>query len=363
METPMRLTCVAAGLVLFGTLGGADAAEQPATISQGWASTGVRYGNTDSLTCAPLADGRLAVFATAKDTHRIDVFDAGSGRYIRSVGKPGAGAGEFRRPNGIVAITFPASNAPGQESKRTAILVIERDNHRVQAFWSDDFSAAGMFGAAELRRPYGGAVSYRGGEVQLYVTDTNVAPDRTVHVFQVKRQGDRIEGRHLRAMGERAGPGLLREVESIVVDDQLGRMFVCDEPLKHAKVYSLGGHYLNRSIGDGLVQGDPEGIAIIRNGPRGFILLTDQRKDITIWHVFDRRTLAYVASLTGEPRVANMDGICVHQAAFKGFPHGALFAVNDDADLRAYRIEDVLRAIGQGRSEGGRQGGQAPADE
>ena len=75
------------------------------------------------------------------------------------------------------------------------------------------------------------------------------------------------------------------------------------------------------------------------------LIVTDQQKAISVWHVYDRRTLAYRGAFTGTPTVANTDGICVHVTPFGPFTGGALFAVHDDLEVRAYDMAAVLKAV------------------
>ncbi|MGD8339513.1 MAG: phytase, partial [Gammaproteobacteria bacterium] len=75
--------------------------------------------NIDSVATHAVAEGEAWLFATAKDTHVIRIYDAATGQHVRDLGGPGSGPGEFQRPNGVLA-------ADGM------LIVIERDNRRVQ---------------------------------------------------------------------------------------------------------------------------------------------------------------------------------------------------------------------------------------
>lgn len=319
----------------------------PATVVQAWASDGSAYANTDSLAAVMLGDGTVRVYATSKDAHRLDMIDASTGRYLGAWGSPGAGVGELQYPNGIAVVAFGHDGASTtQASPRAAIAVVERDNKRVQCFWPDGGAPAGMFGGDRLNRPYGVATSYADGKTLLYVTDTMVEPDRTVHVFELERRGDEATARHVRSFGDREGAGRVIEAESIVVDDVARRVLICDETSRNVKVYDLDGMFRGATFGDGLVQGDPEGLVVV-DGARGrHVILTDQRDDVSLWHVFDAGSYQHIGTWTGSPTVANTDGIAVFPHAFAGFPHGGFFAVDDDFELRAYRLEDVLKAVG-----------------
>jgi len=315
-------------------------------VAQVWASSGVRYANTDSLASCVLPDGSVRLFATAKDGHRIDVFDASTGRHLEAFGRRGSGPGELEYPNGIAAVGLsPATPMAPGDAVRPVVLVVERDNARVQAFWPDSLRPAGVFGTGELVRPYGISVSAARGGPVVYVTDTRVPHEQTVHMYRLRLDGARVVAEHLGAFGDAAGSGVINEAESLVVDDRFGRVLLCDEAGKprNVKVYTLDGRFTGTTFADGLVHGDPEGIVICDGPQGGCVILTDQQHDITVWHLFDRRTYRHLGAWTGKPLIANTDGICVHPGKFPGFEGGALFAVHDDADIRAYRLEDIVK--------------------
>src|SRR3546814_18676417 len=58
----------------------------------------------------------------------------------------------------------------------------------------------------------------------------------------------------------------------------------------------------------------------------GWWLTTEQGKGRTVFHLFDRSTLAHVGAVAGES-VANTDGIWLHDAPSTRFTEGALYAV------------------------------------
>jgi 3-phytase len=342
------ITWLASTVLVAATVTAQQPPEQLATIPATWTSVGTAYGTTDSLAVCATGDGRVLVFATAKQADRIDIFDADTGRFVRSHGCTGSAVGQFRYPNGIVAVRLPRAATPGRNtSDDAAILVVERDNARVQAFWADDLSPAGCFGQSELQRPYGGALSTREDGTYLYVTQADVPADRAVCVYRLASAGGAISGTFVRAFGDSSGRGVLHEAESVLVDDRMERVLLCDEDKRqrNVKVYTIDGTFTGQTFGDGLIAGDPEGLALFEDGAGGFVVVTDQRKDITIWHVFDRRTYEHLGDFTGIPPIANTDGICLYPQAFGQFSYGALFAVNNDADIHAYSLANVTRAV------------------
>ncbi|HPF37296.1 MAG TPA: hypothetical protein P5081_15525 [Phycisphaerae bacterium] len=342
-----------------------------AKIQQMWKSTGVEYANTDSLTAIRHPHGgRVRVLATAKWGDRLDVFDAASGQFVMRVGKSGDGPGEFRRPNGIVTVNMntAASSNPAVNRGRidfrslaTTLAVVERDGARVQLLTGDRYAPIAIIGAGVLHRPYGAAVSYSEEEPLLFVTDTDCPAEETVSVFRLTLISGEVKSELVRRFGD-AGPGRIHKAESIVVDDRFNRVLLCDEERSqhNVKVYDLEGKFTGETFGDGIVVGDPEGIVIVKpselyGAPKDavgedFVLLTDQRAKITIWHAFDRQSLAYITSFTGDPSIANTDGICIFEGGFNSHLRGAMFAVNDDADVRAYDLGKIIEFVNAARS-------------
>ena len=333
-----RVRCVAISLSLV--IASAAPAQEPVRMPRVWSSSGTQYANTDSLAAARTPAG-VRLFATSKDGHRVDVFDAATGKHTSAYGRQGAEPGQFNRPNGIVTVEFRAAQG---EPARAAVLVVERDNRRIQALWADTLSFAGIFAAGELTKPYGCAVSYRDGAALLYVTDTEVTPEQTVRVYRLRQNGELISAELASTFGEKDGPGRIVLAESVVVDDRNQRVFLCDEDpgQKNVKVYDASGRFTGRVIGGGMVQGDPEGVVVLDSAAGGLFILTDQRPQLSLWHVFDRARLEPIGTFTGERKIANTDGIAVFAGELPGFPRGGFFAVDDDADIHAFDLGAIV---------------------
>ena len=345
----MRLISALAMMSLGLSAVNADQPVQIQQVPQCWASTGVaEYADTDSLAACSLPDGRTLVFASEKKANRVDVFDALTGKLIAVIGKPGAGVGEFAYPNGVIVASFAVGKGEqGSEKTRAAVLIVERDNARVQAFWADTLKPAGVFGMGKLNKPYGGAISYRDGAVYLYVTDTECAPERTVSVFRLTCDGERVAGEFVRSFGDASGPGQIHEAESIAVDDKLGRVLLCDEDETQAdvKVYTTEGSFTGVTFGKGDIRREPEGVVVLDQPGAGVVILTDQRQEISVWNVYDRKTYQRITVFTGDPLISNTDGICVHAGPVGQHKRGLFLAVNNDLDVRAYPLDTILTTI------------------
>ena len=101
--------------------------------------------NVDSVAVWHAPGDTHWLLATAKETDRLLVYDATTGKPLQKFGASGSGPGQFERPNGIYVIDDLA-------------LVVERDNRRVQVLRLPNFETLAIFGAdgeTPLRKPYG----------------------------------------------------------------------------------------------------------------------------------------------------------------------------------------------------------------
>jgi len=349
--------CTFASVVLLLALSGTPnaLAQEPFVpqVKEAWRFEAAPDSNVDSLAACAIADGSIRVFATCKKGDRVDVLDAATGKLIGSFGKTGTGRGELKRPNGIATVDWPKR---GTATPPAAIFIVERDNARLQAISPDRLESLGVFAAGKLHKPYGIAVSHRGSDVFLYVTENDVPPEQTVRVFKVELNPEdqktlRVE--HVKDFGDRDGKGAIGKAESIVVDDALDRVLLCDEKpgQKMVKVYTRDGKFTGETFAENLVQGDPEGLTLIKTerdakNDKGIIILTDQTPTLSTWYAFDRKSFRRVGSFTGSPTIANTDGVAVFTSPIKGFSDsGGFFAVNNDGGVCAYRLGDVFEAL------------------
>lgn len=295
--------------------------------------------NVDSVAVWHGQAGQHWLIATAKSGHILSVYDAATGEFIKNIGKPGMQQGELQRPNGIAIVD-------------DLIFVTERDNKRMQVFSLPECISLGVTEGI-MQRPYGIAVMP--GEAQdyrAYVTDNfnaagKVAP-KCVHVYRVERQGAEIVITFVQTFGDQEGPGALLKVESIAIDREHGRLIIADEDAsqKNLKIYTLFGTFVGQTIGNGLFQYEPEGIAIYETGPKtGYVIATDQDRIGNQFYLFDRESLAHVGTFKGDI-VRNTDGVAVTNEPFGSFKSGAFYAVHDDGNICAYDWHTLAQTCG-----------------
>lgn len=304
--------------------------------------------NVDSPAVWHGENGENWLLATAKEGHSIIIFNAENGSFIKRYGVQGIFPGKFDRPNGIAVID-------------DLMLVVERDNARVQVIRLPDMKFVGMMASEDLRYPYGLTVDKtENGHYDLYITD-NYNPalegypldeqlDERVHHyrFSVNKNGV-LEYETIRLFGDIYGEGVLHKVESLFMDRLYDRLLIADEAYsqRSIKLYNLNGEYTGEVIPNTYFTSEPEGIALYScDDGSGYWIVTDQHKtDENKFQVFDRETLEYIGGFRGEI-TRNTDGIWLTQTAFGDFPKGVFYPVHDDGSITAISWADISDALG-----------------
>jgi 3-phytase len=291
-------------------------------------------------------DGAHWLLATAKTTNVVIVYDAVTGAVIRRVGATGTGAGQMKRPNGIIVLDDSIA------------LVVERDNARVQGFRLPSFEPIGTFGEKLLKLPYG-VTSYAEapGTYVVYVTDNYETPDEQVppdrelgariKQFRVRMSGGKLRAEHLRSFGDTAGPGVIRVAESVVADRAQKHLVIAEETEtdSYLKVYDLDGKFTGRVFGRGRFPQQAEGIALYTCGDSaGYWITTDQGDTVNTFHVFDRASFEHVGAFSGAA-TRRTDGVALTQRAFGPFTAGAFFGSHLDGGVGALSWTDVAQTL------------------
>jgi len=298
-----------------------------------------------------LQDGRLMLVATAKESDRLVVYDGRTGERLREVGGPGDGPGQLRRPNGVATV-----------DDRYA-FVVERDNRRVQMFALPGFEPLLGFGADELVQPYGLWVRRAGEGYEVLVSDAYMAGedaagedivppleqlDRRFRRFIVVPAGDGWRARATGAFGDTSAAGAIRVPESLFGDPDNDRLLVAEEDVPtgtRLREYDLQGRYRGRDVGASQYRAQAEGIALLRCADgSGWWVGSDQFADRTVFHLFDRRSLAHAGSFAGEV-TALTDGIWLDERGDARFPQGVLYASHLDQAVAAFDWRDIAAAL------------------
>lgn len=305
--------------------------------------------NIDSPAVWHAADGRNLLFATSKAGHSVNVFDAENGAMVRRLGGLGTELGQFNRPNGVWVVD-------------DYMLVVERDNRRVQVVYLPTMVGIASFGEAQLGKPYGLYVRPLGqGEYEVYVADNyetssgEIPADkdlgRRVNRYLLETAGSTADAEWESAFGATSGDGRLYVVESLYGDPMHNRLLVAEELEddrrgRQVKVYDLDGEFTGTTFGQGVFKNQVEGIALYELSDRaGYWIVTDQGKIENWFHVFDRESLEYLGSFSGE-RTLNTDGIWLSQKSLPRYPHGVFYACENDRAISAFDLGEVIHGLG-----------------
>lgn len=341
-----------AALVAAGACGGAggedaavDGAAAAATaprevvVAERWISPSDTLWNIDTPALW-MGPGEARILATGKDSHDLKVFDAATGAALPAIGVPGAALGAFQRPNAVLVSGDLA-------------FTVERDNRRVQVTRMPGGEPVGAFGADVLVKPYGAVIGGALPDLTFWVTDDYEVPDdgtgdltRRIHRFRVTfdATGSPTVTEHA-AFGEASGPGALQVVETIGLDETFNRLLVADEARRVHLIYDTTGTFTGGAMGEGLISGDPEGVALVRCGEAsGYWIATDQQPDVSWFRIFRRDDLAYLGAFRGQV-TTNTDGVTFAHGAVPGFDGPAFFAVHDDRGVTAFAWDDVAAAL------------------
>jgi 3-phytase len=328
-----------------GAAGGAATGEV-ALLDEAFLTARDTLDDVDSPTVWHGPEGQHWILTSAKATDVVLVNDAATGEPLGRIGGTGSGPGRLDRPNGVAVVD-------------DVLLVVERDNARLQAFALPSREPIGTFGEDQLRRPYGiAAYEDDDGSFVVYVTDNyelvedQIPPDSAlgerVEQFRVRREGDRVVAEHVRTFGDTSGEGVLRKVETIGVDAERDRVVIAEElePDSHWKVYGLDGRFSGEVFGRGFFPQEAEGLALYDcPDGSGYWIATDQGMERNTFHVFDRRSLEHLGSFSGRV-TRNTDGVALTQRGFGPFPAGAFYAIHNDGNIAAFSWGEIAGALG-----------------
>ena len=179
----------------------------------------------------------------------------------------------------------------------------------------------------------------------IYVSD-----DHRVHRFNAAG---------FQHLGSFAPP--VSSIETLLADDFHQRIFVAEEqgPEGRPGVYAFHPNGTpfeqngtNRFGNLGEFDSDEEGMVLYSfpadgsaDDGTGFIVVADQRSDVTDFEFFHRQTWAHLGRLRLKG-VSNTDGIASTQRALPGYPLGLFAAINDDRTTALIGWDAVFAAIG-----------------
>ncbi len=345
MKLKTRIILFALGLT---GLTSAVAATPVPVIKELFFTTDQSRENIDSPAVWHGGEGQSWLLATSKAGHSVNVFDAVNGAMLQRVGGLGLELGQFSRPNGIWVVD-------------DIVLVVERDNRRVQVLELPGMRPLTSFGEDELEKPYGLYVNPLGdGLYDVYVTDAYETEDESmprdadlnkrIKRYRLEREGLTAEGEWEQSFGATSGMGRLFVVESIYGDPVHDHLLIAEElesgeGSQMVKVYDLAGNFSGKVFGQGVFTSQVEGIALYETSEtEGYWFVADQSKSRNLFHLFDRASFEHLGTFEGE-RTLNTDGIWISQKPLQRFRHGVLYACENDRAVSAFCLEEVLTAL------------------
>jgi len=298
--------------------------------------------NIDSPTFYKLDSNNAWLISTAKSTNRLLVHNASNGDFIKYIGSKGCGQLEFLRPNGIFVID-------------SFLVVVERDNHRLQVITLPNLNFVTFIGTDELVKPYGIFAYKKENQYHFYITDNyetaeeQIPPNNELNKRVLHYQFSYVESipttKLIKKFGEIEGNGVLKIVESIWGDKENNNLLIAEEKKDETcvKVYDFDGNFKNQIIGKGLFKYQVEGIAFYNaKYGKGFWIITDQNLGDNTFHIFSRKDFNHIGSFKVS-NTENTDGIWLTQNSFNNFPKGAFFSVNNDQNVSAVNLAVILK--------------------
>jgi len=164
----------------------------------------------------------------------------------------------------------------------------------------------------------------------------------------VTRSGDGWQARDAGSFGDTSMAGAIRIPESLFGDEAHGRLLVAEEDVPtgtRLREYDLQGRYLGRDVGAGQYRAQAEGIALMACADGGgWWVASDQFADRTVFHLFDRISLAHAGSFAG--KVTGLtDGVWLDARGDARFPQGVFYASHLDQGVAAFDWRDIAAAL------------------
>jgi len=157
-----------------------------------------------------------------------------------------------------------------------------------------------------------------------------------------------FQAKHLGDFGNTDTEGAIRIPESIWGDADRDVLLLSEEDQlsgTYLKVYGSDYRYAGKSVGQGLFKAQAEGISLWQcPDGSGYWIATDQFKDRSLFHVFDRQDFSHKGAFAGKT-TANTDGVWLNQRATRQFPNGVFYAVHDDQGVAAFDWRIIAEAL------------------
>lgn len=204
-----------------------------------------------------------------------------------------------------------------------------------------------VFEDDSLRSPMGIAL-YKGknNQVFAFVGRKDGPVEGYIYQYQLMANDSAVSGVKVRAFGKFSKK---KEIESIVVDDELGYVYYSDETVGVRQYYAdadKGNEVLSLFATTGIT-GDHEGLSIYQEkGGKGYIILSDQQankfhlfsREGTKSNPFEHRLVRIVSAQTDESDGSDI----LNMPLNSNFPKGIFVAMSTDKTFQFYKAEDIV---------------------
>ena len=236
------------------------------------------------------------------------------------------------------------------DSTTTDVIVFtEREKHQIRLYSIPDMKPLDNGGfpvftnelEIDKKRPMGVACYSDGDSTYAIVSRKSGPTSNYLHQYQFVSDSTGIRSEFVREFGDFSGK---KEIEAIAVDNELGFVFYSDEMNCIHKYYadpSKGNKELT-CFGANIFERDIEGIAIVKNEDKGFLVVSNQQAHS--FSVFDRNTNEFVKEIN--LGTVETDGCDVTTVSLGNkFPHGLFVAMNDSKEFYFYDLKNLNLSI------------------
>ena len=204
-----------------------------------------------------------------------------------------------------------------------------------------------VFADDTQRSPMGIAL-YKDQKRDIYAFVGRKSGPADGYIFQYKllEQDSVVVAQKVRSLGKYSGK---KEIEAIVVDDELGYVYYSDETVGVRKYFAdaAKGNIELALFAQTGIMGDHEGLSIYKeNDGAGFIILSDQQANK--FHLFtrngsDNNPHNHQLVRVVKARTNESDGSDILNMPFNAaFPKGIFVAMSSDKTFQYYKAEDII---------------------
>ncbi|MEP6645592.1 MAG: phytase [Saprospiraceae bacterium] len=210
-----------------------------------------------------------------------------------------------------------------------------------------DHGGIPVFEDDSLRAPMGiGIYKDKNNRFFAFVSRKTGPANGYLYQYELLNKEGYVTGTKVRALGHYSGK---KEIEAVVVDDELGYVYYSDETMGVRKYYAdaeKGNEELAFFATTGIA-GDHEGLSIFKNNDgTGYIILSDQQANK--FHLYTREgnngnPNDHIEVRVVKAQTLESDGSDIWNMPFNAtFPKGLFVAMSNDRNFQFYRAEDII---------------------